>query len=207
MYFELFYARVLPHPTARAGCSFFTVTLYAAAQGIHCCLAIFFLSFIKFQAKTFNNRRTTKADHIFVVAFILISISIWILIPTPIRIFSHILLLLLLLIFMFIFILILISTVKWVSKQRPGTLWDGAVTVRVLQNRSIFGSLDLSILRWLRTQLDPVSRIGRARFVSACQAVNQSGIFPPLASCCCCRSKKGHNRTRWTWSARSREVQ
>lgn len=111
--------------------------------------------------------------------------------------------------FMFIFILILISTVKWVSKQRPGTLCDGAVTVRVLQNRSIFGSSDLSILRWLqlRTQLDPISRIGRARFVSACQTVNQSGIFPPLASCCCCRSKKGHNRTRWTRSARSREVQ
>lgn len=43
MYFEPFYARVLPHPTARTGCSFFTVTLDAAAQGIHCCLAIFFV--------------------------------------------------------------------------------------------------------------------------------------------------------------------
>lgn len=118
MYFELYLARVLPLPTARTGCSFFTVTLYAAAQGIHCCLAIF-LSFIKFQAKIYNNRRTTKADHIFVVAFILISISI--LIPTPIRIFSRILLLLLI----FIFILILIFLARWHCEVSIKTkTWD-----------------------------------------------------------------------------------
>lgn len=51
MYFELFYARVLPHPTARTGCSFFTVTLDAAAQGIHCCLAIFFCHLSNFKQK------------------------------------------------------------------------------------------------------------------------------------------------------------
>lgn len=120
-----------------------------------------------------SQKPTTKADHIFVVlvAFILISI----LIPTPNTSDSLVLVLIFIFILISLSILILHCEVRVYQNNEVGTLCDGACFVRIA-----------SICR----SFDPVSRIGRARFL--CPLVKLSIKVASLPR----SKKKGHNRTR-----------